>query len=117
MDEVKRIDARHRKAKSRARQQADFEKFGLAQVMITLKQDDLNQLNELCSLRAVGTEPYSLTEYLSELIANDMKKYQAQIKNLKPCAKCGASLPTGCKGLFKGDSQCFQTSQYRELML
>lgn len=119
--EKKRAAARRRKAKSRAKQKAERESrekhLGLAKVELELTTEDRERLDRMCQLRAVVGEPYTREEYLAELIQQDEQRYQEQVATLGCCGKCKSALPKGCDGVFEGDSECWRTRQYRELML
>jgi hypothetical protein len=112
----KREKAAERKRNQRARE-AELAK---QQVVVSLEPVERIRADELCHVRALRGDPYSLDEYLSTLIARDWDRWQVEKKALAekgPCPKCGAELPQGCDDLFKGDSRCFRTYDLMELKL
>lgn len=119
--EKKRAAARRRKRKSRAKLKAEREaleeKQGIAKVELELPVADRDRLDAMRQARAVVGEPYSREEYIAELIQQDEKRYQEQVDALGCCGKCKSPLPQGCEGVFEGDSECWRTRKFRELML
>lgn len=119
--EKKRAAARRRKRKSRAKLKAEREaleeKQGIAKVELELPAADRDRLDAMRQARAVVGEPYSREEYIAELIQQDEKRYQEQVAALGCCGKCKSPLPQGCEGVFEGDSECWRTRKFRELML
>ena len=107
MNDKKREAAAQRKRDQRQREKAT----GLKEVRLKLSEEEHRRLRELCRIRAGVGEPYDVGEYLALLMDRDWKKLQAQLHDLgtQRCAKCDASLPQGCDGLFAGDSACFHT--------
>ena len=119
--EKKRAADRRRKRKSRAKLKAEREaleeKQGIAKVELELPAADRDRLDAMRQARAVVGEPYSREEYIAELIQQDEKRYQEQVAALGCCGKCKSPLPQGCEGVFEGDSECWRTRKFRELML
>ncbi|MCG9685151.1 hypothetical protein L1D31_21755 [Vibrio sp. Isolate23] len=119
--EKKRAADRRRKRKSRAKLKAEREaleeKQGIAKVELELPATDRDRLDAMRQARAVVGEPYSREEYIAELIQQDEKRYQEQVAALGCCGKCKSPLPQGCEGVFEGDSECWRTRKFRELML
>ncbi|MFW1654227.1 hypothetical protein ACEV92_22235 [Vibrio parahaemolyticus] len=119
--EKKRAADRRRKRKSRAKLKAECEaleeKQGIAKVELELPATDRDRLDAMRQARAVVGEPYSREEYIAELIQQDEKRYQEQVAALGCCGKCKSPLPQGCEGVFEGDSECWRTRKFRELML
>ncbi|UTZ44662.1 hypothetical protein [Vibrio campbellii] len=119
--EKKRAAARRRKRKSRAKLKAErealVEKQGIAKVELELPVTDWDRLDAMRQARAVVGEPYSREEYIAELIQQDENRYQEQVAALGCCGKCKSPLPQGCEGVFEGDSECWRTRKFRELML
>lgn len=119
--EKRRAAARRRKAKSRARLKAaqlvQEQRHGAVVIEIKLTLADRERLDNMCMLRAVTGDPYQREEYIAELILNDERRYQEQVAALGCCGKCKSPLPSGCDDLFKGDSDCYRSRQYRELQL
>ncbi|MGM6040977.1 hypothetical protein ABLA37_22535 [Vibrio parahaemolyticus] len=119
--EKKRAADRRRKRKSRAKLKAEREaleeKQGIAKVELELPAADRDRLDAMRQARAVVGEPYSREEYIAELIQQDEKRYQEQVAALGCCGKCKSPLPQGCDGVFEGDSECWRTRKFRELML
>lgn len=111
-----RRSKRYRERQKQARTEQE-EKSGLATIELTLRAADRERLDTMCQLRAVVNEPYSREEYIAELVEQDEKRYQEQVAALGCCGKCKSPLPQGCEGLFQGDSECWRTRDYRELML
>ncbi len=119
--EKKRAAALRRKRKSRAKLKAEREaleeKQGIAKVELEFPAADRDRLDAMRQARAVVGEPYSREEYIAELIQQDEKRYQEQVAALGCCGKCKSPLPQGCEGVFEGDSECWRTRKFRELML
>lgn len=107
---------RYRKRQKQVRTEQE-EKSGLATIELTLRAADRDRLDAMRKARAVVGEPYTREEYISELLQQDEEKYKEQIAALGCCGKCKLPLPQGCEGLFDGDSACWRTRQYREIML
>ncbi|WP_025740922.1 hypothetical protein [Salinivibrio socompensis] len=104
-DEKKREAAKKRKAAERERARLS----GIKEVRIKMDETERDQLDELCRVRAGNREPYDQSEFVALLIKRDFQRLQSELEALsaKPCAKCGEALPSGCDGLFEGDSRCF----------
>lgn len=119
--EKKRAAARRRKAKSRAKlkaqRQDQEQQHGVAKIEVEFTTAERDRLDAMRVARAVTGEPYSRDEYIAELILQDEQRYQEQVAALGCCGKCKSPLPQGCDDLFKGDSECYRTRQYRELNL
>ncbi|EOW9487995.1 hypothetical protein ACOCGL_003461 [Vibrio cholerae] len=111
-----RRSKRYRERQKQVRTEQE-EKSGLATIELALRAADRERLDTMCQLRAVVNEPYSREEYIAELVEQDEKRYQEQVAALGCCGKCKSPLPQGCEGLFQGDSECWRTRDYRELML
>lgn len=112
-----RAKERTRKQKSRENAAKRRESLGLERVEIELSKKVRDELETLRHARALSGEPYSVAEYISELILNDAQRYQEQVAALGCCGKCKSQLPQGCEGLFAGDSECWRTRKSKELML
>ncbi|QBH95485.1 hypothetical protein EKN56_03125 [Limnobaculum zhutongyuii] len=104
--------ARKRRHRERQRQA-----FGQNRVELVLSTREKVMLQEGCRLRNIGGEPYSITEYISLLIICDYERLHKQLATLGRCPNCDSTLPEGCGGVFKGDSQCFHTRNFRALNL
>ncbi|HAS6073701.1 TPA: hypothetical protein I7144_20795 [Vibrio vulnificus] len=118
--ERKREKDRRRALRYRERQKAKKSKEeaqGVAKLELSLSAADRDRLDAMRKARAVVGEPYTREEYISELLQQDEEKYKEQIAALGCCGKCKLPLPQGCEGLFDGDSACWRTRQYREIML
>lgn len=119
--ERKRAQERRRSKRYRERKKAEKakqqEQLGVTKVELSLSSADRDRLDVMRQARAVVGEPYTREEYIAELIQQDEQRYQEQVAALGCCGKCKSSLPQGCDGVFEGDSDCWRTRQYRELML
>lgn len=119
--ERKRAQERRRSKRYRERKKAEKakqeEQLGVAKVELSFASSDRDRLDAMRQARAVVGEPYTREEYLAELIQQDEQRYQEQVAALGCCGKCKSPLPQGCDGVFEGDSDCWRTRQYRELML
>lgn len=117
----KRAAQNARKRRERARKKAEATAraatFGQEKIDLTLASADRERLDRMCQLRAVVGEPYTREEYIAELIQQDETRYQAQVAALGCCGKCHSPLPDGCGDTFRGESACWRTRQYRELMV
>lgn len=102
-----------RKQKSRAAAKA----AGIVRVEVSLGINESNRLDELCKIRGGVRGPYSVDEYLTLLIHRDWQRLQQQLAELGTCSHCTDSLPEGCKGLFKGASSCWHTTEAKALEL
>lgn len=115
------LTRKREKAAERKRNQRDREKkLSKQQIFVTLQPVEIERADELCRVRALRGDPYSLDEYLSTLIARDWDRWQVEKKALAekgPCPKCGSDLPAGCDDLFKGDARCWRTFDLMELKL
>lgn len=90
---------------------------GKRTVTLTLDADEWEKL-ELCrTLRNSGAAPYSANEYFALLLINDAAELMQQLKEIKPCTKCGKTLPDTCLGDFKTEAACFLNRSYRQLNL
>lgn len=95
--------AAERKAKQRANEAAKG--IGRLEIKLSvLEQIMLDELNQrFGDKRGHGQgEDYDSNETITTLIA----MAHSQMSKLGRCGKCKDALPAGCKGLFKGDSQC-----------
>lgn len=98
--------ATQRKQAQRQREKA----LDITEVRVKLAATERATLDELCSVRAGDSEPYSRDEYVKLLIQMDKQRLNEQLTQLAdagPCARCGDSLPGGCNGLFSGESVCW----------
>lgn len=103
-----------RKALQRERDKAG----GFKRVELRLPPSLAQKLDELCRIRGGVTGAYEVQELIETLIAQDFDKLQLQLEQLLPVkCKCGKALPEGCGGVHKGESDCFATRDYRQLML
>lgn len=104
--EERRAYDRRRQAKSRAQRKAKElarkAQFGIETIKIEIAADDIQHIEKMCHRRSVGSDPYTVKEYIAELIVNDRLRYEQQVKELGTCEHCGALLPDGCNGLFEG---------------
>lgn len=106
--------AADRKRRQRQREAA----LNLNVLSVHLEPIEKSRLSELCTIRAIGTEPYSTDEYLSTLIARDWERWQREKTELAkqpPCKKCNAHYPQSCDGFFRGDAECFLTYDAKNL--
>lgn len=93
---------------------------GITTITLRVDSKEMAMILEGCEQRRIAREPYEVTEYLIGLIRQDNKLLHKQLANLRKssCGKCGDTLPgdpSGC--CMQGDSQCWQTSGYKLLML
>ncbi len=107
------MDAKTRKQKERNRKSS----LGIKRIEVQLSEKERERLDELCRVRAGVGEPYTADEFISLLIHRNWELLQQQLAELRTCKKCGSSLPEGCKGLFKGDSDCWHTKDAKALRL
>ena len=102
-----------RKKKSREAAKA----AGVSRIEISLGKNEVSRLDELCKVRGGVRGPYSTDEFLTLLIHRDWQKLQQQLAELETCSHCSDQLPEGCKGLFKGASSCWHTTEAKALEL
>lgn len=107
------MEAKARKQKERNRKSA----LGIKRIEVQLSEKERERLGELCRVRAGVGEPYTADEFISLLIHRNWELLQQQLAELGTCKKCGSSLPEGCEGLFKGDSECWHTRDVNMLHL
>lgn len=104
--------AAERKAAQRARQSAT----GTRKLELQLDQQELAMLEQNCSARRPGREPYDLNEYVTMLIRRDNAELQHLLKIVGACKKCGDKAPvTSCPCV--GDSACWVTNGWQKLKL
>ncbi|MGY5383262.1 hypothetical protein [Vibrio metschnikovii] len=115
-DDKRRAEAAERKRRQRQREkEADIQ-----EVRLKLSRVERERLSKMCQVRAGASEPYDAAEYVALLIDRDWARLQQQLTDLNSqcCGKCKDPLPSGCNGLFKGDSECFHTyPNYKDLAL
>ncbi|MGD8109351.1 hypothetical protein [Vibrio sp. TRT 17S01] len=73
------------------------------------------KLDEVRKFYAFPTEPYTEVEAIEACILRAHKQMEQIKTELGTCSKCGEALPEGCAklregGLFKGDAQCWHTT-------
>lgn len=92
---------------------------GAKRVELRLTADVGAKLEELMTVRGGTLGPYEVQEYLITLIELDHQKLELQKEQLAkvPCKNCGNCLPEGCKGTFKGEGDCLQTREEKQLLL
>lgn len=116
MSDKKKKEAAERKRRQRQREkEADIQ-----EVRLKLSRVERERLSKMCQVRAGASEPYDAAEYVALLIDRDWARLQQQLTDLNSqrCGKCKDKLPSGCNGLFKGDSECFHTwPNYKDLAL
>jgi hypothetical protein len=105
-----------RKRTQRQRDKAN----GITTITLRVNSQEMAMILEGCQQRRIAREPYEVTEYLIGLIRQDNKLLHKQLVELRKssCRKCGDTLPgepNGC--CMQGDSQCWQTTGYKKLML
>lgn len=105
-------DAVH-KQKQRARDRA----AGNKTITLNLTADEVQKLELARRLRNAGGEPYQIAEYFALLLENDAAELVRQMQALKPCERCGKTLPETCDGDFKAEAACFLNRNYRQLAL
>lgn len=101
------------KQKQRARDRA----AGKKTITLNLTADEVQKLNLACRLRNAGGEPYQAGEYFALLLENDAAALVQQMRALKPCGRCGKTLPETCNGDNKAEAACFLNRDYRQLAL
>lgn len=107
--------ATKRKQQQRARRAA----LGIKRVEVALSERERQQLETLRIARAGSGEPYSSDEYISTLIRRDWERWLEQEAELQKqtCQNCECQLPTGCRGAFKGQQECWHTQGDKTLAL
>ena len=103
-----------RKAEQRRRQAAS----GGKKLELVLDNQEVEMLAQNCAARRPGREPYELNEYITMLIRKDAAELAKQMEELaqRKCVKCHDQLPVAACPC-QGDSQCWVTSGYKELIL
>lgn len=107
-----RSNAAH-KHEQRARDRA----AGKKTVTLNLTADEVQKLELARRLRNAGGAPYQVGEYFALLLENDMAVLVKQMKAIKPCGRCGKTLPETCGGDNKTEAACFLNRDYRQLAL
>ncbi|QIZ02612.1 hypothetical protein AhyVDH1_007 [Aeromonas phage AhyVDH1] len=104
-----------RKAEQRKRDKAT----GVKRVDLRLPPELSAKLDELMVVRGGSLGPYEIQEYLATLIELDYQKLELQREQLAkvPCKSCGKPLPEGCGAAFKGQTDCLQTREEKQLLL
>jgi hypothetical protein len=104
-----------KRKKATARKQKQREKLtqlGVKRVEVTLSDAEYNHLLSACEQRALTSlnpdQPYSVDEYITRLIRNDVKRLAEQLENAS-CTRCKAALPRGCGAVFRGERACWLT--------
>lgn len=106
------------KATLRKRKQREkLKALNITVVEIKLSARERDMLDEGCNVRGGISGAYDCHEYIAKLIINDSKKLKRDLSRLGACKKCKSSLPQGCDGLFKGDTDCFHSKKARALNL
>ncbi|EGR2744208.1 hypothetical protein MYC06_004738 [Vibrio parahaemolyticus] len=108
-----REQARERKRRQRER----LQEFDIKVVEVKLSVKEREQLARNCQIRGGVNGPYDTDEYISTLIRRDTERLNRQLKKVEKCPKCSSTFPEGCGGLFRGDSECWQTTGYKRLAL
>lgn len=101
------------KHEQRARDRA----AGKKTLTVNLSADEAQKLELARRLRNAGGEPYQAGEYLALLLENDVAALVGQMKAIKPCGRCGKTLPDTCGGDNKAEAACFLNRDYRQLAL
>ena len=101
------------KHEQRARERA----AGNKTITLNLTADEVQKLELARRLRNAGGEPYQAGEYFALLLENDNAQLLQQMKSLKPCARCGKTLPETCGGDNRTEAACFLNRDYRQLAL
>lgn len=103
-----------RKAAQRERDRTQ----GVKRIEFRLSPELSAMLEQGAKLRGGIRGEYSLQEYIETLIERDSQELQIHLDQLKAVqCKCGKSLPEGCGGFFKEESDCFHHTEYRQLLL
>lgn len=84
---------------------------------LNLTADEVQKLELARRLRNAGGEPYQVGEYFALLLENDTAALVQQMQALKPCGRCGKTLPDTCNGDYKTEAACFLNRAYRQLAL
>ncbi|EAR7071096.1 hypothetical protein J8N54_001672 [Salmonella enterica] len=98
-------------------QRARDKAAGNKTITINLTADEVQKLELGRRLRNAGGEPYQAGEYLALLLENDAAALVQQMKAIKPCKRCGRTLPETCHGDNKAEAACFLNRAYRQLAL
>ncbi|AJW28985.1 hypothetical protein Z042_25670 [Chania multitudinisentens RB-25] len=87
--------------------------------MLTLGEQELGYLTELCQARRPGRVAYAPREFIELLIIREWQRWQQQSATLGECRHCGkAKLDGGCQGEYQGNSTaCWLTYDCREVFL
>ncbi|MGQ3663270.1 hypothetical protein [Citrobacter braakii] len=101
------------KREQRARDRA----AGNRTITLNLTADEVQKLELARRLRNAGGEPYQIGEYFALLLENDAAELVRQMRKLKPCERCGKTLPETCNSDFKTEAACFLNRSYRQLGL
>lgn len=109
----KPMTAKQRKKAQRAREAG----FDIKVVEVKLSKTERAILENSCKVRGGIRGEYDANEYIQTLIRRDAEQLEKQLSQLGSCDKCNKSLPNGCGGLNKGDSECWHTVKALELTL
>ncbi|MGP0152215.1 hypothetical protein [Pantoea ananatis] len=103
-----------RKAEQRARQAA----AGVRKLEIVLDEQEMAMLEQNCTARRPGREPYEMAEYIALLIRQDDARVRSRIKSMskRQCGKCGDCLPVQDCPL-KEESACWVSQGWHETKL
>ncbi|MEC4091599.1 hypothetical protein [Pseudoalteromonas rubra] len=104
------------KERKEAQRQRD-KALGITRVEVRLSSKQAADLDEMCVQAArPGEQPWTRDEFISRLLQTHQKTHIQTMQRLAKggCKKCQYALPEGCKGLFKGDRQCYLTEQFKK---
>lgn len=110
--EQKRAKAALRQRRCRAQRQANG-------VMLTLGEQELGYLTEMCHVRRPGRVAYAPREFIELLIIREWQRWQQQLAALGVCRHCGKDkLSGGCQGEFQNhNTACWLTYDCKEVFL
>lgn len=102
------------------RHRAKLEALGVKDVTTQLGPQERAMLEESRTVRSGLSGPYSVAEYLAELIRRDHALLSQELGRLEGriCSGCRKPLPRGCGGLWAGETTiCLRAQADRALEL
>ena len=91
--------------------------LGVVTLGVKLSAKENEYIETACKIRGGVRGPYDKDEYIATLIRRDMSMLEKQVVMIGNCKGCKIALPGGCDGVCKGQSDCYHTLEYRDLML
>lgn len=104
-------------AAKKAAQRKREKDLGVVNINVKLSAKENEQIEQACKIRGGVRGPYDKDEYIATLIRRDMSMLEKQLVMIGDCKGCKISLPEGCGGICKGQTDCFHNLEYRDLML